>query len=134
MDKLLTRKEANCSTCSSTTSAEKLYVFINGLYIPPSKHFAKERNFCFCALMKYFEKKQCMNNIQNPPIIVEVRKLRLTKDERNLLHSRGFPKKIITIGKILCVQVFLQRCSSLYLSNKHLSALIFTFLFLSLLG
>ena len=52
VDKLLTRKEAKSYTCSSTMPAEKLYVFVYGLYIPPGQHFAKERTFYFCALMK----------------------------------------------------------------------------------
>ena len=94
VDKLLTRKEAKCRTCSSTMPGEKLYVFVNGLCISPGKHFAKERTFYFCALMKCLGKKPYMSNLQVPPITAETRNSRLTKDERHLLHSRGLPIKL----------------------------------------
>ena len=94
VDKLLTRKEAKCCTCSSTMSAETLYVFVNGLYIFPGQHFAKERTFYFCALMKCLGKKPYMNNLQVPPITFETRNSRLTKDERHLLRSRGLRIKL----------------------------------------
>ena len=94
MDKLMTRKEAKCCTCSSKMPVGKLHIFVYGLYIPPGQHFAKEHTFYFCSLMKYFEKKTYKSNLQIPPITAETRNSRLTKDEKNLLGSRGLPIKL----------------------------------------
>ena len=68
-DKLLTRKETKCCTYSNTMPAQKLYVFVNELYIPPGQHFAKDHTFYFYAFMKCLDKKPYMNNFQVPPII-----------------------------------------------------------------
>ena len=65
VDELPMRKEANCCTCPSTIPAEKLY-------IPSGQHFAKERTFYFCALMKCFGKTPYMNNVYVLTITVEL--------------------------------------------------------------
>ena len=64
-DNLLTK----CCTCSNTIPAQKLYVFVSELYIPPGQHFAKDHTFYFHAFMKCLDKKPYMNNLQVPPII-----------------------------------------------------------------
>ena len=66
VNKLLTRKEAKCCTCSSTIAAGKLYVFINGFYILPDQRFA-------------MEKKPYISNLRVPPVTIETRHSILTK-------------------------------------------------------
>ena len=58
----------------------EIVCIINDLYIPPGQHFAKERIFAFCALMKCLEKKPYMRNLQVPPITAETQNLKLAKD------------------------------------------------------
>ena len=100
-DELLTRKKAKCYTYFSAMPAEQLYVVFKGFYISIGQYFSKDRTFYFCALMKCLAKKPYTNNLQVPPIAVETRNSGLTKDKRNLLHSRGLPSNFITIEKIL---------------------------------
>ena len=79
-EKLLIRKETKCCTCSNTIPAQKLYVFVNELYIPPSQHFAKDHTFYFHAFMKCLDKRPYIDNPQVPPIItVDIRNSTRTK-------------------------------------------------------
>ena len=66
-NKLVVRKDAKCCTCRSTMPAGKIYVYVNGLYVPPNQNFSTNRTFYFCAQPSCLAKKPFMSNIKVPP-------------------------------------------------------------------
>ena len=66
-NKLVVRKDAKCCTCRATMPAGKIYVYVNGLYVPPNQNFSTNRTFYFCAQPNCLAKKPFMSNIKVPP-------------------------------------------------------------------
>ena len=66
-DKLVVRKDAKFGTCRATMPAGKIYVYVNGLYVPPNQNFSTKRTFYFCAQPYCLAKKPFMSNIKVPP-------------------------------------------------------------------
>ena len=67
-----------------------IYVYVSGMYIPPSQTFSKERKFYFCALPTCTKKKPYMSNINVPPCTITTSE-KLSQEDKDKIRSRGLP-------------------------------------------
>ena len=67
VEKVTKRMTSRCCSCKSTMPEGKLYLKVNGYYIPINQTFAVERSFFFCTLKQCVSKKPFMSNIVVPP-------------------------------------------------------------------
>ena len=92
LSKLQERKNAHCVTCKAAMPAGKMFVEVNGWYIPPNKNFAVERNFYFCASFLCLKRVPSSNIVPpNQDTFFEVIKdTDFSPEDRALLKFRGF--------------------------------------------
>jgi predicted nucleic acid-binding Zn finger protein len=89
-----TRVNASCCTCKSTMPGGKIYIVVNGLYIPRNQKFAVSHQFYFCADLRCVAIKPFASNIETPPReILQDSQLQLSSEDICLLRSRGLPIK-----------------------------------------
>ena len=87
-------KTAKCSnlTCKASMPEDKIYVEVDGWYIPPGQRFAVERTFYFCASF------ECMKHVRSsnivPPSVSTMFEMKaettLKAEDKELLTYRGF--------------------------------------------
>ena len=86
------KKNAKCSTCKSTMPAGKMFVEVDGLYIPKNQTFAVDRKFYFCALFSCLKKVNASNIV--PPtsnsIFMIADESGISIEEMEILKTRGF--------------------------------------------
>ena len=88
------RLNASCCTCKSTMPGGKIYIVVNGLYIPRNQKFAVSRQFYFCADPRCIAIKPFASNIQTPPSEVHIMPdSQLSSEDICLLRQRKLPVK-----------------------------------------
>ena len=88
--KKMNDSRAKCSGCKASQMVNgRLYMTVDGLFIPQNQNFAKERKFYFCANVNCTSKKPYMSNLEVPPKEVYAEPA-LSKDDIELLAYRGF--------------------------------------------
>ena len=89
VEKVTKRMTSRCCSCKSTMPEGKLYLKVNGYYIPINQTFAVERSFFFCTLKQCVSKKPFMSNIVVPPKKITLSE-NLCQEDIDIICRRGF--------------------------------------------